>query len=182
MIQNIKNEALLTFADVFAGCGGISLGLNNAGWQGRFAIEKNANAFETLKTNFVEGQQGDFNWPEWLPKEAISTSDLLKNHSKNLGELQGKISLLAGNPSCQGISWQAVEPTPIYATRLLKLTLSLSKNCSQAYYSLRMCEVLLYRSTSHTQRRSLHIRKMAGLPRREQGNRAVFLCPPRRTT
>lgn len=104
MSQNTKNEALLTFADVFAGCGGISLGLNNAGWQGRFAIEKNANAFETLKTNLVDGQQGDFNWPEWLPKEAISTADLLKNHSQNLCELMGKISLLAGGPPCQGFS------------------------------------------------------------------------------
>ena len=69
--RNTKKTDCLVFADVFAGCGGISLGLISAGWQGRFAIEKNPNAFETLKTNLVDGQQGDFNWPEWLPKEAI---------------------------------------------------------------------------------------------------------------
>lgn len=104
MNQNTEKETVLTFADVFAGCGGISLGLNNAGWQGRFAIEKNANAFETLKTNLVDGHQGDFNWPEWLPKKAISTSDLLQKYGHNLSELQGKISLLAGGPPCQGFS------------------------------------------------------------------------------
>jgi len=102
--QNIQNRDNLTFADVFAGCGGISLGLISAGWQGRFAIEKNPNAFETLKTNLVDGRQGDFNWPEWLPQKALSTSDFLKNHSHNLGAMKGQISLLAGGPPCQGFS------------------------------------------------------------------------------
>lgn len=29
-----------TYIDIFAGCGGLSLGLHNAGWQGLFAVEK----------------------------------------------------------------------------------------------------------------------------------------------
>ena len=33
------------YIDIFAGCGGLSTGLLNAGWKGLFAIEKNADAF-----------------------------------------------------------------------------------------------------------------------------------------
>ena len=99
-----REEQHLTFADVFAGCGGISLGLLSAGWQSRFAIEKSANAFETLKTNLVLGKRGNFNWPDWLPKNAISTSDLLKKYGSELKALKGKVSLLAGGPPCQGFS------------------------------------------------------------------------------
>lgn len=40
----------LNYIDLFAGCGGLSLGLYNAGWHGLFAVEKNADAFLTLSS------------------------------------------------------------------------------------------------------------------------------------
>ena len=43
----------LTFIDLFAGCGGLSLGLINAGWKGIFAVEKNPDAFNTLQKNLI---------------------------------------------------------------------------------------------------------------------------------
>jgi len=46
-------EAKGVFVDLFAGCGGLSLGLMNAGWKGLFAVEKDSFAFETLKTNLI---------------------------------------------------------------------------------------------------------------------------------
>lgn len=41
-------EKALNYIDIFAGCGGLSTGLFNAGWHGLFAVEKNADAFSTL--------------------------------------------------------------------------------------------------------------------------------------
>lgn len=102
--QPIKNVNGFLFADVFAGCGGISLGLINAGWQGCFAIEKNLAAFETLKTNLVDNERSGFNWPKWLPVKACTTGELLENHKNGLNTLKGSLSLLAGGPPCQGFS------------------------------------------------------------------------------
>ena len=42
------------YIDLFAGCGGLSLGLHLSGWKGVFAIEKSPFAFETLKYNLIE--------------------------------------------------------------------------------------------------------------------------------
>ena len=43
-----------TYIDLFAGCGGLSLGLHNSGWKGIFAIEKSPDAFETLEHNLIK--------------------------------------------------------------------------------------------------------------------------------
>ncbi|RZK26143.1 MAG: DNA cytosine methyltransferase, partial [Flavobacterium sp.] len=54
------------YIDLFAGCGGLSLGLHNAGWKGIFAIEKSPDAFNTLQYNLIDKKQ-HFEWPDWLP-------------------------------------------------------------------------------------------------------------------
>lgn len=52
-----------SYIDIFAGCGGLSLGLHNAGWKGLFAIEKSKDAFATLKYNLIEKRR-HFCWKE----------------------------------------------------------------------------------------------------------------------
>lgn len=89
--------------DLFAGCGGLSLGLYQAGWSGLFAIEKNPFAFETLKANLLENKK-HFNWPQWLPQTPHDINEILENYKVQLKELRGKVDLVAGGPPCQGFS------------------------------------------------------------------------------
>jgi len=94
------------FIDLFAGCGGLSLGLKNAGWQGVFAIERTPDAFETLKHNLIDKDVvPGFQWPEWLPCKHMTTSELIMGYSDRLKELRGKVDLIAGGPPCQGFSF-----------------------------------------------------------------------------
>lgn len=92
-----------TYIDLFAGCGGLSLGLHNAGWKGLFAIEKSPDAFKTLKYNLIDNKD-HFNWPSWLPKENIEIDNAIKLHKDNLVKLKNKVDLVAGGPPCQGFS------------------------------------------------------------------------------
>lgn len=92
-----------TVIDLFAGCGGLSLGLYQAGWRGLFAIEKNPCAFETLKYNLIEGKK-HFDWPKWLPTKPLDIIEVNSKYSAELKKLQGKVDLVAGGPPCQGFS------------------------------------------------------------------------------
>ena len=58
-----------TYIDFFAGCGGLSLGLGQAGWNGVFAIEKDPMAFASFHKNLVENGASHRHfktWPSWL--------------------------------------------------------------------------------------------------------------------
>ena len=92
-----------TVIDLFAGCGGLSLGLYQAGWHGVFAIERNPCAFETLKYNLIDNKN-HFDWPKWLPKEPLDILEVNKKYKKELKQLRGTIDLVAGGPPCQGFS------------------------------------------------------------------------------
>ncbi len=93
-----------TYIDLFAGCGGLSLGLYNTGlWKGLFAVEKSPDAFETFSHNLIENRE-HFNWPEWLPKSNHDINEIIKNYPEELRDLRGQIDLVAGGPPCQGFS------------------------------------------------------------------------------
>lgn len=89
--------------DLFAGCGGLSLGLYQAGWNGIFAIEKNPNAFETLNFNLIERKR-HFDWPKWLPITPLDILDVNQKYKGQLKKMCGKVDLVAGGPPCQGFS------------------------------------------------------------------------------
>lgn len=89
--------------DIFSGCGGLSLGLQKAGLDGVFAIEKSPDAFETLKANLID-RLHHFDWPKWLPQQAHDINEVLEKYKPELEALRGRIDLLTGGPPCQGFS------------------------------------------------------------------------------
>jgi len=95
---------LRVFIDVFAGCGGLSLGLKRAGWIGLFVIEKDAFAFETLDHNFPDKGPLRYYWPASIERRAWDIHNLLDQRAGALAELTESIDLLAGGPPCQGFS------------------------------------------------------------------------------
>ena len=102
--MRIKAEMPKTFIDIFAGCGGLSLGLMKAGWTGLFAVEHDVNAFKTLHDNLIIGTRYHFAWPTWLPKSPLSATEVLHNYRNNLATLEGCVDMLVGGPPCQGFS------------------------------------------------------------------------------
>lgn len=105
-MENMAIPGRPTFIDLFSGCGGLSLGLSQAGWQGLFAIERATDAFETFRSNFLgDSSRCKFQWPAWLAQSAHSIDDVLKDHELELASLHRKVDLIAGGPPCQGFSF-----------------------------------------------------------------------------
>jgi DNA (cytosine-5)-methyltransferase 1 len=94
---------MATCIDLFAGCGGLSLGLARAGFESSFAVEAHRDAFETYRVNLIDDATRQ-RWPKWLPLEPIDVWQLLNEHRRNLSSLAGTIDLVGGGPPCQGFS------------------------------------------------------------------------------
>lgn len=95
----------LRFIDLFAGCGGLSLGLFQAGLKGIFGVEVSDMAFGTLQENLLGRNQPRYDWPKWLEKRAWDIGELLDVHRRELKALGGAVDLVCGGPPCQGFSF-----------------------------------------------------------------------------
>lgn len=68
------------------------------------AIESHPHAFETYKTNLIDGGLVGASWPEWLdigPTDAVA---LVESRADELIALRGQVDLIAGGPPCQGFT------------------------------------------------------------------------------
>jgi DNA (cytosine-5)-methyltransferase 1 len=105
MPDTTNNINAPTVIDLFAGCGGLSLGLHNAGWKGLFAIEKSEDAFATLKHNLIDNENNKhFDWPNWLEQKNWEIKEFIQKYQTQLLNLRGSVDLVAGGPPCQGFS------------------------------------------------------------------------------
>ncbi|WP_271893346.1 DNA cytosine methyltransferase [Candidatus Phyllobacterium onerii] len=96
----------LKFVDVFAGCGGLSLGLKRAGWECLMAIEKDQHAFQTYRTNLLEGAgpSAIASWPKGVAIKPWEIASFRQECASFLDNARGRVDLLAGGPPCQGFS------------------------------------------------------------------------------
>lgn len=104
------------YIDLFAGCGGLSLGLEKAGFELELAVEKSDMAAETFYHNFISRIVDKAEWEtfssadtdiEFQAKKKLVVKELkaVLECKKLLKQLKQKnIDLVAGGPPCQGFS------------------------------------------------------------------------------
>ena len=91
---DIRFRSKPTAIDCFAGCGGMSLGLRQAGFKILGAIEIDPDAVAVYRSN----HRGVVTWSRDIRE--VSAEEILKT----LGLRRGQLDLLGGCPPCQGFS------------------------------------------------------------------------------
>ncbi len=111
-----KKEQLQTFSyvDLFAGCGGFSLGLESVGGKLLFALERSPMAAETFMKNLVEPNLSDELWREHVALSpqgqaqrglVVGDATVVKHQPEIRQLLRGAdLDLMVGGPPCQGFS------------------------------------------------------------------------------
>lgn len=94
------------FISLFAGAGGLDLGLSNAGWKCLYACDNDKAAIATLRAN-LGGANGPHRSKRAEPILAQADVATLQGSTilDQVGRRKGEVALLAGGPPCQ--SWSS---------------------------------------------------------------------------
>jgi DNA (cytosine-5)-methyltransferase 1 len=90
--------------DLFAGCGGLSLGLEQAGFETVFVNELHPDAMKTFLQNRPKSNLSDPKNHVLDIKSLTKNKDSLQSFGKYIGKEHGEIDLVCGGPPCQGYS------------------------------------------------------------------------------
>jgi DNA (cytosine-5)-methyltransferase 1 len=90
--------------DLFAGCGGLSLGLEQAGFETVFVNELHPDAMKTFIQNRPKSILSDPKNHVLDIKSLTKNKESLLNFGKYIGKEHGEIDLVCGGPPCQGYS------------------------------------------------------------------------------
>ena len=97
------------FIDLFAGCGGLSLGLEQAGFNPVYVNELNNDALNTYLINrseykYLNSKEFHSNDIKELSGSKKKLEELSKNLKSKFNIKKGDLSLVVGGPPCQGYS------------------------------------------------------------------------------
>jgi DNA (cytosine-5)-methyltransferase 1 len=102
------------YVDLFAGCGGLSLGIERSGGHLKLAVEKSDMAAYTFFANFVDDSIDDDYWKQYLSsglsnqfrkRVAVSPLRSVLDSSDEMDELALEgVDVVVGGPPCQGFS------------------------------------------------------------------------------
>jgi len=111
-MKSKKQNRRYTFVDLFAGCGGLSLGLELAGFEPIFVNELNPDALETYLLNrddlhpLLRSKYHNSDVKELVANKAKKLLKLIKDIHVDYGiDIErNELDLLVGGPPCQGFS------------------------------------------------------------------------------
>ena len=97
-IERLHRGAQPRVLDLFAGCGGLSLGFHSAGFGIAAAVENEPNAARSHGTNFHQGA------PEWTKARDVLTPPEELAQDLMLGPVTGAFDVIVGGPPCQAFA------------------------------------------------------------------------------
>nr|WP_082510210.1 DNA cytosine methyltransferase [Leifsonia sp. Leaf325] len=105
---------MYNYVDLFAGCGGLSLGIERSGGKLLLAVEKSDMAAHTFYVNFVDDSFSKDDWDKFLGRsvnEQVTAGvavhplrDVLDDLESMDGLVKQGIDVVVGGPPCQGFS------------------------------------------------------------------------------